>query len=88
MPFAHLPTIGGFVESVESAETLRVCVLEVFEFGLEEDVGLGDVAEHERDFGAVGGVIEDGAEDLVHSAGCVSYQPPECNHWRIEKKFR
>ena len=55
------------VEDVEGAEAVRVGVLEVLELGLEEDVGLGEVAEDEGDFGLVGRVGEDAAGELVHS---------------------
>lgn len=61
------PIIGGLVEHVESAETLGVGVFEVLEFVFEEDVGFGEVAVDEGDFGFVGGVGEDGAAELVHS---------------------
>ena len=55
------------VEDVEGAEAVGVSVFEVLELGFEEDVGLGEVAEDEGDFGFIGGVFEDGAGELVHS---------------------
>ena len=55
------------VEDVEGAEAVGEGVLEVLELGFEEDVGFGEVAEDEGDFGFVGGVLEDGAGELVHS---------------------
>lgn len=54
------------VEDVEGAEAVRVRVFEVLELVLQEDVGLGEVAEDEGDFCFVGGVFEDGADELVH----------------------
>ena len=68
---AH-PFLGRFVEHVEGAETLGVGVFEVFELAFEEDVFFGDVAEDEGDFGFVGGVVEDGAAELVHAASGIS----------------
>ena len=59
--------IGGFVDEVECAETLGVGVFYVFEFAFEEDVVFGQVAVDEGDAGFVGGVFEDGADELVHS---------------------
>ena len=55
------------VEDVEGAEAVRVGVFEVLELGLEEDVGFAEVAEDEGHFCFVGGVFEDGADELVHS---------------------
>ena len=66
--FSTHPFLGRFVEHVEGAETLGVGVFEVFELAFEEDVFFRDVAEDEGDFGFVGGVVEDGAAELVHAA--------------------
>lgn len=67
VPLALRPALGRPVEDVEGAEAVRVGVLEVLELGLEQDVGLGQVAEDEGDLGPVGRVLEDGARELVHS---------------------
>ena len=67
VPFALLPPLGRVVEDVEGAEAVRVGVFQVFELRLEEDVGFGEVAEDEGDLCLVGGVLEDGARELVHS---------------------
>ena len=75
MPFALGPALGGLVEEVEGPEALRVGVFQVFEFAFQEDVVFGDVAEHEGDFGFVGGIFEDGARELVHTVIQVS---PTC----------
>ena len=68
MAFALGPAavFGGVVEGVEGAEAVRVGVFETLEFGFEEDVGFGEVAEDEGYFCLVGGVGEDGAGELVH----------------------
>ena len=65
--FTLHPALGRVVEDVEGAEAVRVGVFEVLELGLEEDVGFAEVAEDEGDFGFVRGVLEDGADELVHS---------------------
>ena len=67
MAFSLGPALGGLIEEVESAETLRVGVFEVFEFAFQEDVFFGDVAEDEGDFCFVVGVFENGARELVHT---------------------
>jgi len=67
MAAALRPAVRGLVEQVEGAEALRVGVFEVFEFALQQDVFFGQVAEDEGDFCFVGGVLEDGARELVHS---------------------
>ena len=61
------PALGRVVEDVKGAEAVRVGVFELLELGLEEDVGFAEVAEDEGHFGFVGGVLEDGADELVHS---------------------
>ena len=60
------PVLRGLVEDVESAETVGELVLELLEFGLEQDIIGGDVTEDKRDLGLVLGVLEDGAGELVH----------------------
>ena len=62
------PVLGGLVEDVEGAETVRELVLELLKFGLEQDIIGGDVTEDERDLGLVLGVLEDGAGELVHGS--------------------
>lgn len=62
------PLLGRVVEDVESAEALGVVVLEGGELVLEKNVLLGNVAENESNLGLVVGVVEDGAEELVHGA--------------------
>ena len=59
---------------MKGAKAARVGILKVFELFLEQNVLLRDVAVHERDFGLVGGVVEDGADELVHGgyAGAAS----------------
>ena len=65
---AALPVLGRVVEEVEGAEALRVGVLEVGEFVLEQDVFFRKIAEDQGYFGFVIGVVEDGAGELVHAA--------------------
>lgn len=60
------PPLGRLVERVERAELPRVVVLHRAELFAQEDVVFRDVAEHERDFGLVVGVLEDVPDDLVH----------------------
>jgi len=60
------PVLWGLVKDVEGAETVGELVLELLEFGLEQDIIGGDVTEDERDLGLVLGVLEDGAGELVH----------------------
>ena len=71
---AALPVLGRVVEEVEGAEALRVGVLEVGEFFLEEDVFFGEVAEDEGYFGFVVGVVEDGAGELVHPVSTKGFE--------------
>ena len=61
-----LPALGRLVERVVGAESLGELVLNLLELFLQQDVLLADIAEDERDFGLVLGVIEDGADELVH----------------------
>ena len=61
------PALGRVIEDVKGAEAVGEGVFEVLELGFEEDVGFGEVAEDEGDFGLVRGVFEDGAGELVHS---------------------
>ena len=53
MALSALPLLGRVVKDVESAEPLRVGVLKVLKFPLQQDVLLRDVAEDERDLGFV-----------------------------------
>ena len=68
-----MPLLGRVVKNVESAESLRVGVLEVLKFALQQYILLGDVAEDEGDLGLVLGVYSKLAgecvtvEDLTHS---------------------
>lgn len=62
------PLLGRVVEDVESAEALGIVVLNGGELVLEENVLLADVAEDERNLGLVIGVVEDGADELVHGS--------------------
>jgi hypothetical protein len=65
---AASPLLGRVVEDVEGAEALGVGVLKMLEFFLQEDVVLVDVTEDKSNLGAVFGVLEDMANELVH--GC------------------
>jgi hypothetical protein len=65
---AALPCLRGVVQDVESAESLRVCVLQVFPFTLQQNVLLRDVAEDQGDFCLIVGVLENGSCGLPH--GC------------------
>lgn len=60
------PLLGGLVENIESTESLGVGVLQLLELVLEEDVLLGHVADNKGNLGLIIGVLEDGAEELVH----------------------
>ena len=51
---------------MESTESARIGILEVFELLFQKDVFLGDVSVHKCDFGFVRWVVEDGADELVH----------------------
>ena len=66
MALSTRPVRGWRVESVEGAETVGEFRLEIFPLALEEDVFFRHVAEYECHFGLVGGVLEDGARELVH----------------------
>ena len=68
MPFALRPLLRRVIQHVEGPKPLRVLVLEVLPLALQEDVFLREVAEHERYFGLVVGVLEDRPRELVH--GC------------------
>lgn len=63
---AASPALGRVVQHVEGAETLRVSVLQLVQLLLQEDVVLADVAEDQSHLGAVLGVLEDLAGELVH----------------------
>lgn len=60
------PVLGRLVQDIEGAEALGVCVLELVELALQQDILLGDVSEDEGDLGLIVGVLEDGADELVH----------------------
>lgn len=64
--FATGPLLGRLVEKVECLKTLRVGVLQVLELLLQEDVLLADVSVDKGNLGLVVGVLEDGADQLVH----------------------
>lgn len=70
------PVLWGVVQRVEGAHAVRVLILEVLPFALEENVLLGNVAENESDLCLVVGVLKDGAGELVHGgdAGTTSDQ--------------
>ena len=60
------PLLGRVVKDVEGAEALRVGVLQVLQLLLQQNVVLVDVTEDQGNLGAVLGVLEDVARQLVH----------------------
>ena len=66
MPFTKFPFLWRTVQYVERSQTLGEFLLQVGELGFQQDIFFLDVAEDEGDFGVVGGVVEDAAEELVH----------------------
>lgn len=69
MALSALPLLGRVIKDVESAEPLRVGVLEVLKFPLQQDVLLRDVAKDERDLGLVLRVYSRLAGDFVIARG-------------------
>lgn len=77
--FSLLPARRGIVQHIEGAESLREVLLELVEFGLQQDVFLGHVAEHERHLRLVQGIVEDSSCKLIH--GC--HSSAACNQRNV-----
>lgn len=60
------PALGRVVQHVEGTEALGVGVLQLVQLLLQQDVLLADVTEDQSHLGAVLGVLEDLAGQLVH----------------------
>lgn len=66
MALAALPLLRRIVQDVESPESLRVCVLQVFPLPLEQNVRFSKVAKDECDLRLVPGILENGSGRLPH----------------------
>ena len=73
-----LPLLWWLVQNVEGAESLWVCVLEIIEFSLQQDVLLSNVGEDESDLCLVVRVAENCACELIHW-GNSSSSRDQCN---------
>lgn len=69
---AALPLLRRVVQDVEGAETAGVCVLELLEFALHQNVLLSQVAVDQGNLGLVVGVLEDGPGGLPHGSDASS----------------
>lgn len=61
-----LPPLRRLIQHVEGLESGRVLLLNGVEFGFQQDVIFREVAEDEGHLSVVGGILKDGARELVH----------------------
>jgi len=66
IPLPLHPPLTRLIQHIKRLKPLRIRIFQLLKLMLQQDILLLDVAEHERDFRPVVGILEDGPAELVH----------------------
>jgi len=60
------PLLRGLIQQIKCPHPIRILILQLLPLLLQQDIRLGDIPKHKRDFGLVVRVLENSTCELVH----------------------